>query len=101
MNPAELVMNCPDLRNLILSHRTESMIIDEQNKTKNKMRMVLNFLPSRKIVNDEYTCYDASAIFTGYYGPPEYYCYAYDRKKGKTYMCSLGIKGWEFCRNID
>jgi hypothetical protein len=42
MNPAELVMNCPDLRSLILSHRTESMKIDDKNKIKRKMALCLN-----------------------------------------------------------
>lgn len=100
MNSAELVMNIPELRSLILNYRTDAMALDHHKK---KMRSILKHIPQKKIVNDEYTCFDATDIDKsfGYYGPPEYMCYAYDRRKLKTYICLLTMQGWEFNRTID
>jgi len=50
---AEYVMNCPDLRNLILSHRTESMKIDDHNNIKMKMALCLNDI-KKQVVSDNH-----------------------------------------------
>ena len=50
---ANIVMNNPELRNLILSMRNESMFIDEQNKTKMKMALCLNDI-KKQVVSDNH-----------------------------------------------
>jgi len=54
---AEFVMNCPDLRNLILSHRTDLMRPYEREYIKRKMGLSLNFIKAMIVDNiDEYDC---------------------------------------------
>lgn len=59
MNPAELVMNCPDLRNLILSHRSEIM---EKQYIKRIMAPTLRAIENNVISDNsatEWTIFDS------------------------------------------
>lgn len=71
MNPAEYVMNCPDLRNLILSHRTQLMRPYEHEYIKRKMAPTLSAIKNQVVSNNNRTTWckidsDGDYYFTCY-----------------------------------